>query len=50
MSKKWVSFTARKSVTKPVKINFKTSSGKGVSFIAKKTVTKPVKVKFKARK
>ncbi len=45
-----VRFTARKIVTKPVKVNFKTQSGKRVSFVANKKMTKPVQVKFKAKK
>ncbi len=48
--KRNVSFIARKDVTKPIKVQFKTSEGKSVSFIAKKTFTKPVKVQFKTKK
>ena len=44
-----VSFTARKTVSKPVRVEFRTSKGR-VSFIANKTVSKPVKVEFRARK
>lgn len=47
-----VTFKARKKVTKPVKVSFKTRAGEKVSFKAKKTITKPVKVSFltKAKK
>ncbi len=48
--KKIVSFWARKKITKPVKVKFRTSSGKIISFKATKKITKLVKVKFKARK
>lgn len=50
VKKKTVSFTARKKVTRPVNVKFRTSSGQLVRFKAKKIVTKPVKVRFKARK
>ncbi len=48
--KKIVSFTAKKIVTKPIKVNFETSYGERVSFTANKKVTKPVEVRFKAKK
>ena len=47
--RKRVTFTARRKVTKPVKVSFKTRAGEKVSFKAKKTVTKPVKVSFLAK-
>ena len=47
--RKVVSFVAKRTVTKPVRVNFKTSYGKKVSFIAKKKVTKPVKIRFKSK-
>ena len=50
MAKKRISFVAKKSVTKPVKVKFKTKTGKKVSFKATKLVTKKVKVKFLAKK
>jgi len=43
-----VSFVATAKVTKPVRVSFKTSTGR-VSFIAKKEVSKPVKVQFYVR-
>ena len=50
MARKKVSFVAKKSVTKPVKVKFKTTSGKKVAFKATKSVTKKVKVSFLAKK
>lgn len=44
-----IKFTARKKVTKPVKVSFTTRAGERVTFKAKKSVTKPVKVSFLAR-
>lgn len=48
--KKVISFIARKVITKPVQVKFKTNDGKVVSFIARKKITKPVRVKFKTKK
>ena len=48
--KKEVRFVAKKKVTEPVEIKFKTTDGKVVKFVAKKSSIKPVKVKFKTKK
>jgi hypothetical protein len=48
--RKTVSFIAKKKVSKPVRVKFKTKTGKKVSFVATKKVTKPVRVKFSAKK
>ena len=44
-----VSFTAKKNVSKPVKVKFKTKAGQKVSFGAHKTVKKPTRVSFRAK-
>jgi hypothetical protein len=49
MAKKTVEFDARKKVKVPVRVKFKTSSGKPVSFPAHKPVKKKVHVKFRAK-
>lgn len=41
-----VSFRATKIVSKPVKVEFRTKTGKAVSFKAKKNVPKIVRVEF----
>jgi hypothetical protein len=46
---KQVSFTAKKTVSKPTVVSFNTKQGR-VSFTANKRVQKPVKVSFKAKK
>lgn len=48
--RKTVSFTAKKTVKKPVRVKFTTKKGKKVSFAATKKVTKPVRVKFSVKK
>ncbi len=48
--RKTVSFIAKKKVSKPVRVRFKTKTGKIVSFTAKKKVTKPVRIKFSVKK
>tara|TARA_Y100000310_G_C20149593_1_gene564076 strand:+ start:77 stop:232 length:156 start_codon:yes stop_codon:yes gene_type:complete len=50
MSKRKVSFLAKKKVTKPVKVRFINKQGERVSFSAKKKVTKPVRVTFYTKK
>ena len=45
--RKWISFTARKTVTKPVKVSFKTYDGKKVSFTARKTLLNQLKWNLK---
>lgn len=47
--KKTISFWARKTVTRPVKVNFRRASGERVSFWARKKITKPVRVRFKTK-
>lgn len=49
MERKTVEFDAHKKVKVPVKVRFKTSSGKPVSFPAHKPVEKKVHVKFRAK-
>ena len=49
-NKKIVTFTAKKTITKPIVVKFKTREGKVISFISKKIVTEPIEVKFKAKK
>ncbi len=44
-----VTFKAKKPVSVPVRVNFKTDDGKKVSFPAHKTVEKKVTVKFWAK-
>jgi hypothetical protein len=44
-----VSFTAKKKVSEPVKVKFKTKEGDKVSFGAHKTVKKPARVSFRAK-
>jgi hypothetical protein len=48
--RKTVSFTAKKKVSKPMRVNFYTRTGEKVSFTAKMKVTKPVRVKFYVKK
>ena len=48
--RKRVTFTAKKQVTKPVKVSFSTKAGQKVKFKAKTAVTKRVKVSFLAKK
>jgi hypothetical protein len=43
-----VSFTAKKKVSAPVKVDFQTKTG-AVKFKAHKTVKKPVRVSFRAK-
>lgn len=50
MASKNVHFTATKTVTKPVKVKFRTKSGATVSFKALKTVKQKELVKFRAKK
>lgn len=45
-----VSFIAKKKISKPVRVKFKTKKGKTISFTATKKVTKPVRVKFSVKK
>lgn len=49
VKKHTVKFKAKKPVSVPVDINFKTDEGKKVSFPAHKTVKKKVTVKFRAK-
>ena len=49
-TRKKISFIAKKSLVKPVKVKFYTGSGEKVSFTAKKKVVKPVKVEFYAKR
>jgi hypothetical protein len=44
-----VEFKAKKKVSKPVAVGFKTKDGKKVAFRAKKSVTETVPVKFRAK-
>jgi hypothetical protein len=44
-----VEFKAKKKVSKPVAVDFKTKSGKEIAFRAKKSVTEKVPVKFRAK-
>ena len=48
--RKKVSFTAKKTIKKPVKIKFYTKTGNKVSFTAKKKIKKPVRVEFYVKK
>lgn len=50
MTKKTVSFYARKTVKVPTEVDFTTRSGKRVDFEARKKVNKRVRVRFQARK
>ncbi len=50
MAKKNVEFEAHKTVKKPTKVAFETTSGKEVEFEARKKVRVPVHVKFKANR
>lgn len=45
-----VRFTAKKKVSVPVKVGFKTSDGKKVAFKAHKAVKKKVPVSFRAKR
>lgn len=45
---KKISFTAKKSVSKPTKVEFYTKSGEKVSFKGSKKVSRPTKVEFYA--
>jgi hypothetical protein len=45
-----ISFWAKKRVTKPVRVSFKTGKGKRVSFTMTKRFSKPVRVSFYAKK
>jgi len=45
-----VSFVAQKQVTKPLRVEFYTKTGKKVSFKGHKKITKPVRVEFYAKK
>ena len=45
-----ISFKAKKKVSVPVKVGFKTKAGNKVSFRAHKTVKKRVPVSFRAKK
>jgi len=45
-----VRFPATKTVTKPIKVRFKTKSGKTVSFKALKTVKQKQVVHFRAKR
>jgi len=48
--RKRISFVAKQNATKPVKVKFKTTTGKRISFKATKPITKKVKVSFLAKK
>ena len=48
--RKRVSFVTKQVVTKPVKVKFKTTSGKKISFKATKPVTKKIKVSSQKEK
>lgn len=50
MAEKEISFIAKKKITEPVKIKFRTSDGEMVEFKAIRESVKPVRVKFKIRK
>jgi len=50
MSKRNVQFVGTKTVKKPVKVKFRTKSGKTVSFNAVKTVEQKQIVRFRAKK
>jgi hypothetical protein len=45
-----VRFKAKKKVSVPVKVGFKTGDGKKVAFKARKTVKKKVPVSFRAKR
>jgi hypothetical protein len=49
-ARKRVSFIARRSVAKPVRVKFYTRSGGRVAFTARRKVVKPVRVQFYAKK
>ena len=48
--RKRVTFRATRVTSKPVRVSFRTSSGKRISFVATKKVPKKVKVSFYAKK
>jgi hypothetical protein len=48
--RKRISFVAKRSVVKPVRVKFYTRSGGKVAFTAKRKVVKPVRVQFYAKK
>jgi len=48
--RKKISFIAKKQVSKPVKVEFYTKTGRKVSFKGHQKVSKPVKVEFYAKK
>ena len=50
MAKQSVKFVAIKTIKKPVRVEFKTKSGKTVSFKAVKTFEKKMPVHFRAKK
>ena len=50
MKRRKVGFWATKRVAKPVKVKFKTKTGKTISFWATKRVAKPVKITFYSKK
>ena len=50
LKKRRISFKAKKTVHKPVRVKFVTSSGKLVEFTRKKKMKKPVRVTFYAKK
>ena len=50
MSRKKVSFTAHKKVSRPTKVTFYTKDGDRVSFKAKVQVKKPVRIQFYVEK
>jgi len=50
MARQKVSFGARKTVSRPTTVRFKTKTGKTVSFKAFKTAEKKVHVRFRAKK
>jgi len=45
-----VSFTAKRQVSKPVRVEFYTKTGERVSFKGHQKVSKPVRVEFYAKK
>jgi hypothetical protein len=49
LKKHTVSFKAKKDVSVPVKVGFKTGAGEKVSFPAHKTIKKEVTVRFRAK-
>jgi hypothetical protein len=50
MARENVRFVAVKTITKPVRVKFKTKSGETVSFKALRTVEKKEFVKFRSKK